>query len=100
MTSMLLVQSSSAFVIQWLGVGSAALLFLSGLSLFVALAVNSLVMKTGQDVSLWAYAIGQSIPSTTGAQMLYGVLEVFVPLVCTPAQSLRTSARMYISFCV
>lgn len=81
MTSMLLVQSFSAFAIQWLGVGSAALLFLSSLALFVALTVNSFVVKPGQDVSLWAYAIGQTIPSTTGAQMLYGVLEVFVPLV-------------------
>lgn len=82
MTSMLLAQSFSAFLFQLLGVGSAALFFLTSLSLFVALAVNTIAKQPGQDVSLWAYAIGQSIPSTTGAQMMYGVLEVFVPLVC------------------
>lgn len=81
MTSMLLVQIFSASAIQWLGVGSAAMLFLSSLSLFVALAVNAVIAKNRQDLSLWAYALAQFIPSTSGAQMLYGVLEVFVPLV-------------------
>ncbi|KAI0091617.1 hypothetical protein BDY19DRAFT_983891 [Irpex rosettiformis] len=80
LTSMLLVQTFSAFLLQFIGIGSSALFFLSSLALFTALAVNAVVKKPGQDVSLWAYAIGQSIPSTTGAQMMYGVLEVFVPL--------------------
>ncbi|KAI0684198.1 hypothetical protein BC835DRAFT_1523949 [Cytidiella melzeri] len=80
MTSMLLVQASLALLVQWLGVGSAALFFLSSLALFVGLAVNSLITKPGQDVSLLAYTIVQSIPLTTGAQMMFNVLEVFVPL--------------------
>lgn len=78
---MLLVQSFMACFIQFLGVGSSALFFISGLPLFVALALNAIITKPDQDVSLWAYAIGQLIPLTTGAQMMYGVLEVFVPLV-------------------
>lgn len=81
MTSILLVQTLLACVIQYIGFGSSALFFLSGMPLFIALAVNALVTKPGQEVSLWAYAIGQFIPLTTGAQMLYGVLDVFVPLV-------------------
>lgn len=81
LTSMLLAQTFSAFLLQFIGIGSSALFFLSSLVLFIALAVNTMIKAPGQDVSLWAYAIGQLIPSTTGAQMVYGVLEVFVPLV-------------------
>ena len=81
LTSMLLTQSFSAFLLQFIGIGSSALFFLSSLALFIALAINTVAKAPGQDVSLWAYAIGQLIPSTTGAQMMYGVLEVFVPLV-------------------
>ena len=78
---MLLTQSFSAFLLQFIGIGSSALFFLSSLALFIALAINTVAKAPGQDVSLWAYAIAQLIPSTTGAQMMYGVLEVFVPLV-------------------
>lgn len=79
-TSLLLVQSALAWGIQSFGIGSAALFFISSLPLCLALLFNS-VISSGPDVSLLSYAIGQFIPLTTGAQLAFEVLNVFVPLV-------------------
>ena len=81
MTALLLVQSFMACSIQFMGIGSSALFFISSLPLFLALSLNSAITRPGREVSMWTYAVGQAIPLTTGAQMMYGVLEVFVPLV-------------------
>ncbi|GJE93217.1 M28 family metallopeptidase [Phanerochaete sordida] len=78
-TSLLLVQSALAWGIQAFGIGSAALFFISSLPLCLALLLNS-VVSSGPDVSLLSYAIGQFIPLTTGAQLAFEVLNVFVPL--------------------
>lgn len=79
-TALLLSQTGLAWGIQSLGVGSAALFFLSGLPLYLAMVLNSLV-ASDPDVSLWTYALGQVIPLSTGVQLSYEVLNVFVPLV-------------------
>ena len=71
-----------AFGIQLLGIGSAAVFFLSGLPLFVAYLIDVLISKNGAQVSIWSYAVGEFIPLTTGAQMVFALLDVFVPLVC------------------
>ncbi|KAI0343326.1 hypothetical protein BDW22DRAFT_1394270 [Trametopsis cervina] len=80
MTSMLLVQTFLSCLMQFAGIGSAALFFLTGLSLFGALSLNWLIAKPGQEVSLLVYALAQFMPSIVGSQMTYGVLDVFVPL--------------------
>ena len=80
-TSILLAQTGLAFGVQAIGVGSSALFFLSGLPLFFAMVLNWLVKPNSEPVSLLSYAIGQLIPLSTGAQLGYEVLNVFVPLV-------------------
>jgi hypothetical protein len=100
-TSLLLLQSLSAFVIQMAGIGSAAVFFLSALPLFVALLINGLLipgtqvvkarvkgkkrrilLKRHNEISLWTYALGQALPLTTGTQTIVVVCEFFAPLVC------------------
>ena len=88
-TSLLLTQAALAWGIQSLGIGSAALFFISSLPLCVALLLNSAV-SSGPDVSLLSYAIGQLIPLTTGAQLAFEVLNVFVPLVSQAWRCLST----------
>lgn len=84
-SSVVLLHGFLACAVQFLGVGSSAVFFLSGTPLALALLINSFVTKPGDDVSLISYAIGQFIPLTVGAQMIYSVLDVFVPLVGQPS---------------
>lgn len=79
-TSILLAQTGLAFGVQAIGVGSSVLFFLSGLPLFFAMLLNWLVKPSSEPVSLLSYALGQFIPLSTGAQLSYEVLNVFVPL--------------------
>ncbi|KAI0057402.1 hypothetical protein BV25DRAFT_1812524 [Artomyces pyxidatus] len=78
-TSMLLVQSAAAFLIQLFGFGSAALFYLSGLPLFFSLIGDHLLNGTA-SLSLWTYAFAQLAPLLTGTQMVCIVFDVFVPL--------------------
>ena len=82
-TSTLLLHNTLACGIQLLGVGSAALFFISGLPLTIAYLVDVIVSRKGGQVSLLSYAVGQFIPLVIGAQMVFALLDVFVPLVCT-----------------
>lgn len=84
-TSLLLLQSTLALVIQLRGIGSAGLFFLSGVPLFLALALNAVLAmgvkgRKGQ-ISLWTYAVAQVAPLMIGGQMMTATLDVFVPLV-------------------
>ncbi|KAG2046912.1 hypothetical protein BDR06DRAFT_964563 [Suillus hirtellus] len=95
---------------QFAGVGSSAVFFLSALSTFGALLVDRVTyhlsassendagrdgdVKGAEDgrnkvdnpeakdgsVSLWTYALGQTIPLLTGTQLASATLVVFVPL--------------------
>ncbi|KAJ8075039.1 hypothetical protein PM082_019366 [Marasmius tenuissimus] len=77
----LLAQTGLAVIIQFLGVGSASLLFVTALSLFAALLLNTLLADSKRrELSLWTYALGQTLPMMTGTMCAYPVLEVFVPL--------------------
>ncbi|KAJ7736555.1 hypothetical protein DFH07DRAFT_905762 [Mycena maculata] len=77
----LLLQSSAALGIQLLNVGSAAMFFISGLPIFIALLVNDLLLTTRKgEVSLWVYALGQFLPLMTGTLIMVPTVEVFVPL--------------------
>lgn len=77
---------------QLAGIGSSVVFFLSALSTFVALLVDRVTgylsasvkndKTEGNDgsVSLWTYALGQTIPLLTGTQLTSATLVVFVPL--------------------
>jgi len=80
-TSLLLMQSSVAFVVQMFNIGSAALFFVSALPLFFSLALNPFTVGESRQISLWTYAFGQIFPLLTGTLVIVPVIEVFVPLV-------------------
>ncbi|KAJ7509606.1 hypothetical protein B0H11DRAFT_1960274 [Mycena galericulata] len=79
--ALLLLQSSAAFGVQMLNIGSAAMFFISALPLFGALLVNDLVLTSGAgELSLWTYALGGFLPLLTGTLIMVPTVEVFVPL--------------------
>lgn len=59
--------------------------FVWGISSFAALLLQYLLSTEGatRDVSLIAYAAGQLIPSSIGAELSMSLLDIFVPLVST-----------------
>lgn len=85
---------------QLVGIGSASLLFVSGVPIFVALALDPWLPRTGkgdqngkkrnvgdkievdvQELSVWTYALAQGIPGLMGMLLYFPVAEVFIPLV-------------------
>jgi hypothetical protein len=78
--ALLLTQSGGALVFQLLGIGSACILFVNSVPLFVALSLDTL-LNSGAVVSLWAYALGMSVSLFTGTKLACTVLDVFIPLV-------------------
>jgi hypothetical protein len=81
LTSLLLVLSSGAFVLQLISVGSSVMLFLIALPLLASLLVDRVINKSASTVSLLTYALGQIIPLLTGTQIICTIFDVFVPLV-------------------
>ncbi|KAG6901677.1 hypothetical protein C0995_009232 [Termitomyces sp. Mi166 len=79
-TALLLLQTSSAFVVQLLGVGSAAVFFLTALPIFIATLLNPLFSGSANEIALSTYALGQAFPLFGGVLLLIPVVEVFVPL--------------------
>ncbi|KAF7370093.1 Peptide hydrolase [Mycena sanguinolenta] len=80
-SSIVLLQAAAAFGIQLLNVGSAAMFFVSGLPIFLALLLNDMALATRTgEISLWTYALGQFLPLLTGTLFMVPTLEVFVPL--------------------
>jgi hypothetical protein len=80
--SILLLQTATAFGVQLLNVGSAAMFFISGLPIFLALLVNNMALVTRKgEISLWTYVLGQFLPLLTGTLIMVPTVEVFVPLV-------------------
>lgn len=80
LNSLLLMQSGGALLLQLLGLGSAYLLFLAAVPLFIALSFDA-ILDSDLVVSLWTYAFSLGVPLLTGFQMTCVVLDVFVPLV-------------------
>lgn len=80
--ALLLVQSATAFGLQLLGIGSAALFFIMALPLFVAMVMNPLFSARKGQISLVTYAIGSAPSLLTGPLLMLAVVEFFVPLVC------------------
>ncbi|KAJ6614116.1 hypothetical protein B0H10DRAFT_2046102 [Mycena sp. CBHHK59/15] len=79
--AILLLQTTAAFAVQLLNVGSAAIFFISGLPIFCAMLLNNLVLATRKgEISLWTYALGQFLPLMTGTLIMVPTVEVFVPL--------------------
>ncbi|KAI8985766.1 hypothetical protein BD414DRAFT_462425 [Trametes punicea] len=79
-TSLMLLQAFLAALIQNLGVGAGGILFLSSVPFALALLLNKVLTRPGDDISLWSYAVGQLSPLVTGTTVFCAVLDVFVPL--------------------
>lgn len=79
-TSILLLQSGFAVLVQLLKVGSAAMFFLCALPLFVVLLINPLFSGNTKSISLATYFLGQILPLLTGSLLTIPTIEVFVPL--------------------
>lgn len=80
-TSVILLQSFIAFAGQLLNVGSAGVFALSAAPMVIAIALNAFLTNSGDEISLWSYAVALFTPLSLGAQMFYITLDVFVPLV-------------------
>ncbi|KIL62086.1 hypothetical protein M378DRAFT_166083 [Amanita muscaria Koide BX008] len=80
LTSLLLVDSASAFVLQSVGIGSAVFFFILALPLFVALSLNPIFAWGKGRISLMTYAIGYPLPMLTTMMLMLPVTEFFVPL--------------------
>jgi hypothetical protein len=80
LTALLLTQSGSALAFQLLGVGSACLLFVDAVPLFVALSLDAL-LNSDAVVGLWVYGLGLPVSLFTGTKLACTILDVFVPLV-------------------
>lgn len=76
----MLVQAYISVVLQLVGIGSAAIYYLSALPLGLALVFNHLVVDVPDEIQLWTYGLGQLMPLLTGTQLICTVLDVFVPL--------------------
>ncbi|KAF8682072.1 hypothetical protein AX14_004421 [Amanita brunnescens Koide BX004] len=98
--ALLLVQTGAALVVQFLGVGSAALFFLMAVPLFAALAVNPALTAGKSGISLVTYGIGSSSSVLTGTMLMLAVVEFFVPLVpFSPPDSFFPSALTVVLLC-
>ncbi|EMD39116.1 hypothetical protein CERSUDRAFT_104381 [Gelatoporia subvermispora B] len=78
--SVFLLQAFLAILLQSLGVGSAAVFFLSALPLSASLIFNAFLNNFEDNVSLLTYVLGQFTPISLGTQIFCGTLDVFVPL--------------------
>ena len=79
-TSLLLLQTLLSVIMQFAGIGSAGIFFLSSVPLFIGISLNAL-LGSGPRAPLWLYAFGQVMPLLSGAQIMAATLDVFVPLV-------------------
>jgi len=79
-TSLLLLQSYLAFVVQMVGYGSAAMFYLSALPLGVSLLLNQMFVSDPEEIHLWTYAISLFVPLMNGTQLCVALFDVFVPL--------------------
>ena len=79
-TSLLLLQSYLAFVIQMFGIGSGALFYLSALPLGISLLLNQMFISDPDEIHLWTYVIAQIVPLILGTQLCTGLFDVFIPL--------------------
>lgn len=79
-TSLLILQSFLALLIQMIGYGSAALYYLSAVPLGISLLLNQVFVSDPEEIRLWTYAISQLAPLMNGTQLCVALLDVFVPL--------------------
>lgn len=91
-TSLLLLQSSIAFSMQMFNVGSAAIFYLTALSLFFSFVLNGFITNDPGAISLWTYSFAQATPLLIGTLIMSAICEVFVPLVSRCLISTRPSS--------
>ncbi|EJU00467.1 hypothetical protein DACRYDRAFT_16916 [Dacryopinax primogenitus] len=79
LTSLMLFYSFVAFAGQMAGIGSSYLYFINALSLWVATALNELLVRVLKhepgDVNHWTYAVGSVIPLIAGSEALAPTLQ-------------------------
>ena len=78
--SLLLLQSYLAFLLQMIGIGSAAMFYLPALPLGASLLLNQMFVSDPNEIRLWTYAISQFMPLMNGMLLCGGLFDVFVPL--------------------
>ena len=83
-TSLLLLHSYLALLLQMVGYGSAAMFYLSALPLGASLLLNQMLILDPEEIHLWTYAISQFFPLMNGTQLCAALLDVFVPLTGNP----------------
>lgn len=83
-TSLLLLQSSIAFLLQMMGYGSAAICYLSAMPLGISLLLNQMLVSDPDQIRLWTYVTSQLAPLMNGTQLCVALLDVFVPLTGAP----------------
>lgn len=88
-SSVMVLQSFLGALVQLLGIGASGALFLTSSPLIPALILNAVLTNPGDDISLWSYAIGLITPLVTGSTLLFSVIDVFVPLVCSSVHLTR-----------
>jgi hypothetical protein len=96
-SSLLLLQSSLAFLLQMMGYGSAAIYYLSAVPLGISLLLNQLFASEPDEIRLWTYAVSQLAPLMNGTQLCVALLDVFVPLTGKAAVSPGGSTRLLTS---
>ena len=84
LTSLLLLQSYLAFLLQMIGYGSAAMFYLSALPLGISLLLNQMFVLDPEEIHLWTYAVSQLTSLMNGTQLCVALLDVFVPLTGNP----------------
>lgn len=82
--SLLLLQSSLAFLSQMVGYGSAAIYYLSAVPLGISLLLNQMFASDSDEIRLWTYVVSQLAPLMNGTQLCVALLDVFVPLTGKP----------------
>ena len=86
-TSILLLQSYLAFLVQMIGYGSAVMFYLSALPLGISLLLNQMFVMDPEEIHLWTYAISLFPPLMNGTQLGAALFDVFVPLTGNPSFS-------------
>lgn len=93
-SGLLLSLAFATVFLQFIGIGSAAMFFLSAAPIFVSILLDSLSTGGKGPMSLWAYALGQLSPLLTGTQVICTVFDVFVPLVSTTSNPFPMSSPL------
>lgn len=81
LTSVLLMHTALACIVQLVGIGSAVMFLLSSVPLLLALVFNHYVVGGPRGMWLGTYVLGQLSPLLFGTEIFVAIADIFVPLV-------------------